>query len=112
MAYVFHGLGGKFSLSPETWGTPLARAGAWNPRGTQRPEPLLSGWDGSYNSQAGQRVTDDDAYAPDEAIQGIIPEVSDMPEPPDRFEEGKLEAFTTFCRMGGFRIECDGTPPG
>lgn len=133
MGMDLEGAGGYFRFSMSSWFKvgELAVMGGWQPtEGTRQPsdwhEHLDGKWEGSYGTNDGGRVSDEDARRMADALERMLPEVPDQ----GTLERGsmggipfdvakhatvfdwfsgseskdRLCEFIAYCRKGGFAI--------
>lgn len=87
MGMDLHGAGGYFRFDVIAWAKvlELARQYGWEPAGTELPE---EDWNGGYDTNAFQRVTDEDAANIAAALERALDDV------PDFSRGGKTKEYT------------------
>jgi hypothetical protein len=134
MGYALAGVKSSFYWRNIEWTTvlDLAVSHGWKPEGTLPPSlPDLREWDGNYDGNGSQSVTDSDAKAMAEALERAFPYILESSgggrtDPPTLGRgrmrawilmldlsdplagmagaQPKMQAFIGFCREGSFTI--------
>lgn len=99
---LYHTSGEALALSPGLWRRALERARevGWRPASPLPPPVALdgapSGWDGGYETAAGQQVSRPDAVSLGLALEQSL---ADRPDPASALHE-----LAAFCKAGGFLV--------
>ena len=103
MGMDLYGPQGYFRTDGGTWCNWLdaAEEHGWKPAGTEKPDHCDGEWDGGYDSNDYQRVTDEDAKALSKALALTIPKI---PKETIRDAYYHLWAFIGYAAQGGFCI--------
>ena len=80
MGMDLYGPQGYFRTDGGTWCNWLdaAEEHGWKPAGTEKPDHCDGEWDGGYDSNDYQRVTDEDAKALSKALALTIPKIPNV----------------------------------